>query len=327
MNIAVFNPNEVFLFMKLRNTELFNKILNEKYPDKDYEVIGEYVFNTTPILVRGIYGDCLITPNQLMVGAKPNIRAAIDKTQYTLNRFKEIHGDKYRYPNFEYESCNQIIEVQCLKHGKFFTKIPSHYSGYGCKKCGLESISDKMTSNTEDFIIKAICIHGRKFDYSKVNYKSAKDKITIICPIHGEFEQIPNSHLSGYGCEACAQDNKGFRKSKFCKAALGREAIFYVLFCEDENEKFFKIGITSRTVKARYSSKNSSIPYKYYIKIEYKSMNSSFIWDLERKFKSKYAKFKYKPTKSFHGSITECFEMQIYEEFLSDFKKEILTIP
>ena len=57
---------------------------------------------------------------------------------------------------------------------------------------------------TENFIEKAREIHGNKYDYSKTVYKSAKIKVCIICPIHGEFWQTPNGHLNGYGCKKCA---------------------------------------------------------------------------------------------------------------------------
>ena len=58
------------------------------------------------------------------------------------------------------------------------------------------------------FILKSKNIHGNKYDYSLVNYVNNKTKVKIICPIHGEFEQIPNGHLSGYGCSKCTNKFK-----------------------------------------------------------------------------------------------------------------------
>ena len=46
-------------------------------------------------------------------------------------------------------------------------------------------------------------VHGNKYDYSKVEYKKALEKVCIICPEHGEFWQTPNSHLYGRGCPKC----------------------------------------------------------------------------------------------------------------------------
>jgi len=41
---------------------------------------------------------------------------------------------------------------------------------------------------TEEFISKAKKVHGDKYDYSLVEYVNNKTRVTIICPIHGEFK-------------------------------------------------------------------------------------------------------------------------------------------
>lgn len=53
------------------------------------------------------------------------------------------------------------------------------------------------------FIDKSREVHGYKYDYSKVDYIGALDKIIIVCPKHGEFLQTPADHKSGYGCPNC----------------------------------------------------------------------------------------------------------------------------
>lgn len=58
-------------------------------------------------------------------------------------------------------------------------------------------MSKKLT--TEQFIEKSIQIHGNKYDYSKVNYINSYTKVCIICPEHGEFWQLSDSHLRGCG--------------------------------------------------------------------------------------------------------------------------------
>ena len=57
---------------------------------------------------------------------------------------------------------------------------------------------------TKEFIQKAKEVHGDKYDYSKVDYKNNKTKICIICPEHGEFWQMPATHLKSYGCPKCS---------------------------------------------------------------------------------------------------------------------------
>ena len=56
---------------------------------------------------------------------------------------------------------------------------------------------------TEEFIEKAIAVHGDRYDYSLVDYKTIKTPIKIICKIHGIFEQIPNNHTNGLNCDKC----------------------------------------------------------------------------------------------------------------------------
>ena len=59
----------------------------------------------------------------------------------------------------------------------------------------------KLTVN--DFILRAKKCHGDRYDYSKVIYKNANTKVTIICPEHGAFEQTPSHHYNGQGCPKC----------------------------------------------------------------------------------------------------------------------------
>ena len=57
---------------------------------------------------------------------------------------------------------------------------------------------------TEDFINDSKLIHGDKYEYSKSIFTKRKSKVIIICPIHGEFEQIINGHLRGNDCYKCS---------------------------------------------------------------------------------------------------------------------------
>jgi prophage antirepressor-like protein len=60
-----------------------------------------------------------------------------------------------------------------------------------------------IKKTTESFIEESMIIHGTKFDYSKVDYKGSRINVTIICKIHGEFEQTPTRHLTTRGCMKC----------------------------------------------------------------------------------------------------------------------------
>lgn len=62
------------------------------------------------------------------------------------------------------------------------------------------------------FIKRSKRIHNNKYNYIKVIYINGWTKICIICPIHGEFWQTPEDHLSGRGCPGCK--NKKISLSK-----------------------------------------------------------------------------------------------------------------
>lgn len=57
----------------------------------------------------------------------------------------------------------------------------------------------------EQIIQDFIKIHGDAYDYSLVKYTGSREKVIIICKIHGIFEQKPVVHLQGSGCKICGQ--------------------------------------------------------------------------------------------------------------------------
>jgi hypothetical protein len=73
----------------------------------------------------------------------------------------------------------------------------------------------------ERFLERGEVIHNNKYNYSKVRYSTSDKKIIIICPEHGEFLQVANSHLRGVGCKQCAlrrdSETKTFTKEIFLK--------------------------------------------------------------------------------------------------------------
>ncbi len=59
--------------------------------------------------------------------------------------------------------------------------------------------------DTSYFITKSIVKHGKKYNYSKSDYKGNREKLIIICNTCGyEFEQRPFHHYEGKGCSKCA---------------------------------------------------------------------------------------------------------------------------
>lgn len=65
---------------------------------------------------------------------------------------------------------------------------------------------EKQKQFEREFIQRAEQLHNDKYDYSNVVYVNSRTKVKIICSKHGEFEQLPSSHLQGNGCPKCARE-------------------------------------------------------------------------------------------------------------------------
>lgn len=79
--------------------------------------------------------------------------------------------------------------------------------------------------DTQEFIRRAINIHGDKYDYSKVDYVNNRTKVQIICNKCGNtFKQPPKNHLQGQGCPKCAFIGKPLenRLERFISTILGK---------------------------------------------------------------------------------------------------------
>ena len=126
-----------------------------------------------------------------------------------IKKSQQIHNNKYDYSKVKYINNRTKVCIICPIHGEFWQTPHSHLSGCGCCKCKNDKSRQRLLLTTENFINKAIQIHGDKYNYSKVNYIGTEDKVCIICPEHGEFWQTPSGHLSGYGCTKCYNERRG----------------------------------------------------------------------------------------------------------------------
>lgn len=129
----------------------------------------------------------------------------------------KCHGDFYDYSKSVFTTTDNQLIIRCPIHGYFSQIARHHYNGSGCDKCGTERTKDKLRHNTVMFIENSQIVHGKFYNYSKVDYIRARDKVTIICPVHGEFRQTPNSHLSGIDCNKCAIQNRIYTTLEFIR--------------------------------------------------------------------------------------------------------------
>lgn len=128
-------------------------------------------------------------------------------TSQFIEKATKIHGNKFDYSKVEYNDSHTKVSIICLEHGDFYQSPTSHLSGSGCPKCAWKYKRGKYRLTTlETFLTQAKEIHGDKYDYSQVEWKNTRIPITIICSIHGAFNQVPQNHIrQKCGCRKCGR--------------------------------------------------------------------------------------------------------------------------
>ena len=296
---------------------LMNELARNAFVDKAKKVHGNkydyskanYIKNDIKVtIICPIHGEFEITPNSHLRGGgckKCATKSTHDMQRKTKEQFVEdarnVHGDKYDYSKVEYKSTNDKVLIICPKHGEFWQTPLKHLQGQGCRKCGTEKTHDMQSFTTKSFIEKARQIHGDKYDYSKVEYNGYDEKVKIICPIHGEFEQTPDSHFQGSGCRQCAN-----------KLSKNEDEIYNFICRLIGKENVLK---SVRTILKNHSEIDIFIP-SINVGIEYNGCR----WHSEQFGKGKY----------YHlGKTEECFNhgirlIQIFEDEYIDNKELVL---
>jgi hypothetical protein len=214
---------ECFLESKKSNTEEFINKAWQVHGDRYSYDKSEYINSNEPLTITcSIHGDFPQTPNNHLSGYQcikcgQELRKLKNSsnTNEFIDKAKQVHSDKYSYDKVEYINSKQPVIITCPKHGDFPQQPNSHLNGQGCPECFLES----SRSTTEEFINKAIQVHGDRYSYNKTIYIRASESLTITCSIHGDFSQSPNGHLQGQGCQQCARESSRSTTEEFIDKA------------------------------------------------------------------------------------------------------------
>ena len=143
-----------------------------------------------------------------------------------IEKSRKIHGNKYDYSKTKYVDVKTKVCIICPEHGEFWQLPYNHLSGNGCSECGKQRTNNSNRLTNKEFIKRANKIHNNKYEYND-EYLSYKEKINIICPIHGEFQQTPDDHLQGKGCPRCGKTISKAEEEiyNFCCEQIGEENV------------------------------------------------------------------------------------------------------
>jgi ssDNA-binding Zn-finger/Zn-ribbon topoisomerase 1 len=238
-------------------------------------------------------------------GTEARVSKNTKTTEQFIGEAKNVHKNRYDYSKVEYVGANKPVVIRCRRHGDFKQTPSDHIRNVGCNVCGNVRASRKLSSNKDTFVEKANRVHNSYYTYSQTQYVKAVEKVTITCPVHGNFLQTPSGHLKGSGCRGC--NSSGFNFSK--------PAILYYL--NINNGQAYKIGITNRSVNERFTIKDlKSINVEFI----HESSDGQRIFNLEKTILKRCAEFKYVGTHLLENGNTEVFSTDIKEYVLETIK-------
>ena len=138
-------------------------------------------------------------------------------------RANKKHEGKYDYSKAKYVNYDTKVTIICPEHGDFEQTPHRHLAGDGCPECGLKRRANKRKIPMETFLKRSNEVHHYKYNYKWVEYNNEYDKIDIICPIHGVFQQTMRNHMDGHGCPKCG-DIQGTLKQRKSQEQFIKEA-------------------------------------------------------------------------------------------------------
>ena len=167
------------------------------------KVLEHFVDVKSPVpIICPVHGEFLQSPNRHTSGMNdcPECQRAkiIPTTSSWVNKAREVHGNSYDYSRSIYVDAVSPIEIVCPLHGSFYQIPNSHLAGHGCSLC-----NGGVLPTLENWLAKVETVHKNKYNYSRISYINPREKVCIICPIHGPFIQGHKAHAAGNGCPIC----------------------------------------------------------------------------------------------------------------------------
>ncbi len=229
--------NKIFnLDITLQKEMEFREKVEKLFPNRYDLSTVKYKNIQTPVKIKCLTHNqyFIQTPRNLLdglQGCKLCYREKFSKEQSDfIEEAKNVHGDRYGYDNVKYIKSDIPVSITCPIHGDFQQRPMNHLRGQNCLKCVNEKrkINNTYTLKADsdidklkkDFINKANLKYKYAWKYDKVDYKGLDIPVIITCPVHGDFEVTPHTHLrpSSNGCTKCYNNRLEKRELFITKA-------------------------------------------------------------------------------------------------------------
>jgi hypothetical protein len=230
-------------------------LTQEEFLDRCYDTHGDrydyskavYVSSSTKVeIICGVHGSFMQVAGSHMRGHGCSVctRYVTKSLTWFLGAAGRVHGDLYDYSKVVYVDSRDKVEIICKVHGPFMQVAGSHMRGYGCPMCGYD---DKRFTQ-EEFLDKCYAAHGDRYDYSNVVYVDSRDKVEIICKVHGPFMQLAGKHRFGHGCTMCSNSMKSVVGGLYTE----KPTTVYYVRVSDPCGDYWKVGITRNGLSKRF---------------------------------------------------------------------------
>lgn len=207
------------------------KLTNDEFKRRIIEIFGEeYLLNEVNYqcckskikLYCKKHGYFVSTAYHLLQGhgcPKCGVKKNADKKRLTIcdciERFREIHGNRYDYSKMKYINIRTKACIICPEHGEFWQTPQKHMSGQGCPKCKRSHLENDISLLLTDNNIEHV--EQKKFSWlglQSLDFYLPTFNIAIECQGIQHFE--PTKHF------------------KNCEVLLKRDELKYQL-CRENN--------------------------------------------------------------------------------------------
>lgn len=220
-------------------------------------------------------------------------------TEVFIQRAKAVHGDLYDYSNVVYVDQTTKVAIKCIIHGVFHQLPPNHCLRKSkCPKCSTQKTCDGQRKTLNTFIRESQLVHDNFYTYDKAIYTTARKLLTITCPDHGDFQQLPTNHLKGVGCSSCHGGKYSGNKPT---------TLYYLSI---NNGEAYKIGLTCKGIRARFGPHDI---HKLEVLNTWEFPTGLEAYKVEQDILKKFSMFKYTGPMLLLSGNTELFVTDIFK--------------
>jgi len=266
-------------------------------------------FTTSSIICRDSNG--YIAPIEVRrIGRENGLRIVSVQNPFSLQNIRKYilnNNRNVRLLSDKYENAKSHLLMKCTICDHEWGVSWDNFKKRGCPNC-----SNSMP-HTEESVFEKLESYGKPIKFSNVSVVNGRWRVDCECltdDTHAKWNTSIDV-ISRSGCPECGKIRSGGKGGYSKKSAedfkedwIKIDALVYVIKAFDDNESFFKIGLTTTSVETRFQGKRE-LPYQYEILHVIKTnLYDAVIKETELHNSNK--NHSYRPLKKFYG-YTECF--------------------